>query len=151
MFFFSCFQALLSVLKNQEPELNEVNGNLSILMQQVDEKTPPAIQVRADVSQAEQNNKDLIDKLSARKANLEEDVEHARVFQGSLAEIEAWLPEATERVSAQQPISTDPETLKEQLEEAQVCSLKILYSNETVLMHPVLKRNWHRLKTFSSL
>lgn len=90
-------------------------------MQQVDEKTPSATQVKAEVSQADQKNKDLIDKLNARKANLEEDVKHARVFQGSLAEIEAWLPEATERVSAQQPISTDPEMVKKQLEEAQVC------------------------------
>lgn len=98
-----------------------MNDNLSILMQQVDEKTPSATQVKAEVSQADQKNEDLIDKLNARKANLEEDVKHARVFQGSLAEIEAWLPEATERVSAQQPISTDPEMVKKQLEEAQVC------------------------------
>ena len=117
----SCFQALLSVLKGQEPELSEVNDNLSILMQRVDEKTPPASQVRAEVSQADQKNKDLIDKLNARKINLEEVMKHARVFQGSLAEIEVWLPEATERASAQQPISTDPETVRKQLEDAQVC------------------------------
>lgn len=117
---YSCVQALLAVLKEQEPELNEVNDNLSVLMQQVDEKTPHATQVKADVSQADQKQKDLIDKLNARKANLEEDVKHARVFQGSLADLEAWLPEAEERVSAQQPISTDPETVRIQLEEAQV-------------------------------
>ena len=116
----SGFQALLSVLKEQEPEMNEVNDNLSLLMQQVDEKTPHATQVRAEVSQADQKQKDLIEKLNARKANLEEDVKHARVFQGSLADLEAWLPEAEERVSAQQPISTDPETVRKQLEEAQV-------------------------------
>lgn len=118
--FFSGFQALLAVLKEQEPEINEVNDNLSVLMQQVDEKTPHATQVKADVSQADQKQKDLIDKLNARKANLEEDVKHARVFQGSLADLEAWLPEAEERVSAQQPISTDPETVRKQLEDAQV-------------------------------
>ena len=117
---FFCFQALLSVLKDQEPELSAVNDNLSTLMQQVDEKTPRATQVRAEVSQADQKNKDLIDKLNARKANVEEDVKHARVFQGSLAKLEAWLPEANERISAQQPISTDPETVRKQLQEAQV-------------------------------
>lgn len=89
-------------------------------MQQVDEKTPHAAQVKAEVSQADQKQKELIEKLNARKINLEEDVKHARVFQGSLADIEAWLPEAEERVSAQQPISTDPETVRKQLEEAQV-------------------------------
>lgn len=119
---FSGFQALLSVLKEQEPEINEVNDNLSLLMQQVDEKTPHATQVKEEVSQADQKQKDLIEKLNARKANLEEDVKHARVFQGSLADLEAWLPEAEERVSAQQPISTDPETVRKQLEEAQVGS-----------------------------
>ena len=113
-------QALLSALEEQEPELNEVNDNLSLLMQQVDEKTPHAAQVKAEVSQADQKQKELIEKLNARKINLEEDVKHARVFQGSLADIEAWLPEAEERVSAQQPISTDPETVRKQLEEAQV-------------------------------
>ncbi|KAJ7387765.1 hypothetical protein OS493_001108 [Desmophyllum pertusum] len=113
-------EALLSVLKEQEPEMSEVNDNLSLLMQQVDEKTPHATQVRAEVSQADQKRKDLIDKLNARKINLEEDVKHARVFQGSLADLQAWLPEAAERVSAQQPISTDPETVRKQLEEAQV-------------------------------
>lgn len=112
----------MSVLKEQEPEMNEVNDNLSLLMQQVDEKTPHATQVREEVSQADQKQKDLIEKLNARKANLEEDVQHARVFQGSLADLEAWLPEAEERVSAQQPISTDPETVRKQLEEAQVGS-----------------------------
>lgn len=111
---------MLSVLEEQEPELNEVNDNLSLLMQQVDEKTPHAAQVKAEVSQADQKQKELIEKLNARKINLEEDVKHARVFQGSLADIEAWLPEAEERVSAQQPISTDPETVRKQLEEAQV-------------------------------
>lgn len=111
---------MLSVLEEQEPELNEVNDNLSLLMQQVDEKTPHAAQVKAEVSQADQKQKELIEKLNARKINLEEDVKHARVFQGSLADIEAWLPETEERVSAQQPISTDPETVRKQLEEAQV-------------------------------
>lgn len=111
---------MLSVLEEQEPELNEVNDNLSLLMQQVDEKTPHAAQVKAEVSQADQKQKELIEKLNARKINLEEDVKHARVFQGSLADIEAWLPEVEERVSAQQPISTDPETVRKQLEEAQV-------------------------------
>ena len=111
---------MLSVLEEQEPELNEVNDNLSLLMQQVDEKTPHAAQVKAEVSQADQKQKELIEKLNARKINLEEDVKHARVFQGSLADIEAWLPEAEELVSAQQPISTDPETVRKQLEEAQV-------------------------------
>ena len=100
--------------------MNEVNDNLSILMQQVDEKAPHATHVKAEVSEADQKQKDLIDKLKARKVNLEEDVKHARVFQGSLAELEAWLPEAEERVSAQQPISTDPETVRKQLEQAQV-------------------------------
>ena len=119
---FSGFQALLSVLKEQEPEISEVNDNLSLLMQQVDEKTPHATQVKEEVSQADQKQKDLIEKLNARKTNLEEDVKHARVFQGSLADLEAWLPEAEERVSAQQPISTDPETVRKQLEEAQVGS-----------------------------
>ena len=113
---------MLSVLKEQEPELNEVNENLSLLMEQVDEKTPHATQVRGEVSQADQKQKDLIEKLNARKVNLEEDVKHARVFQGSLADLEAWLPEAEERVSAQQPISTDPETVRKQLEDAQVGS-----------------------------
>ena len=89
-------------------------------MQQVDEKTPHAAQVKAEVSQVDQKQKELIEKLNARKINLEEDVKYARVFQGSLADIEAWLPEAEERVSAQQPISTDPETVRKQLEEAQV-------------------------------
>ena len=111
---------MLSVLEEQEPELNEVNDNLSLLMQQVDEKTPHAAQVKAEVSQADQKQKELIEKLNARKINVEEDVKHARVFQGSLADVEAWLPEAEERVSAQQPISTDPETVRKQLEEAQV-------------------------------
>ena len=110
------------MLKEQEPELNEVNENLSLLMQQVDEKTPHATHVRGEVSQADQKQKDLIEKLNARKVNLEEDVKHARVFQGSLADLEAWLPEAEERVSAQQPISTDPETVRKQLEDAQVGS-----------------------------
>lgn len=111
---------MLSVLEEQEPELNEVNDNLSLLMEQVDEKTPHAAQVKAEVSQADQKQKELIEKLNARKIDLEEDVKHARVFQGSLADIEAWLPETEERVSAQQPISTDPETVRKQLEEAQV-------------------------------
>ena len=111
---------MLSVLEEQEPELNEVNDNLSLLMQQIDEKTPHAAQVKAEVSQADQKQKELIEKLNARKINLEEDVKHAHVFQGSLADIEAWLPETEERVSAQQPISTDPETVRKQLEEAQV-------------------------------
>lgn len=117
---------MLSALREQEPELSAVNDNLSNLMQQVDEKTPPATQVKAEVSQTDQKNKELIDKLRARKANLEEDVESARVFQGSLAEIETWLPEANQTVSSQQPISTAPEALRNQLEEAQVGSLKNL-------------------------
>ena len=121
LFPFACSQALISNLKDQEPELGEVNDNLSNLMKKVDEKTPKATQVRTNVSQAEQKNKELIDKLNAYKMNLEEDVRHARVFQDSLAEIEAWLPLAADYISAQQPISTDSETVRKQLQEAQVC------------------------------
>ena len=122
------FQILLSALEEQKPELTLVKENLNTLMESVDERTPHSIELRDKVSEVNEKHEGLICALKTHKNNLEEDVAHASVFQKSLQDLEPWLLETTAFVSTQQPISTDPENVRKQLEEAQVwkcisCSL----------------------------
>ena len=89
-------------------------------MEKVDEKTPEAQRVKHEVGDVEDKYADYLEKLKARKAKLEDDVTNAKEFQEALQELEAWLPEATENIAVLQPISTEPETVKKQLEELEV-------------------------------
>ena len=100
--------------------MDSLKDGVDTLMQQVDERSPDAVSVKKEVSDTDEKYKDLLHRLKDRKDKIQENIGNARVFQDSLHEFEAWLPEMTERVAAQKPISIEPETVKRQLEEAQV-------------------------------
>ena len=113
-------QDLISALEQHEPNVGAMTDGVNTLMQQVDDKSPDAVRVKQEVNDTDDKYKDTLDKLKERRDKLQDNIGNARVFQDSLQEVEAWLPEATERVAAQKPISVEPEAVKEQLDEVQV-------------------------------
>jgi len=89
-------------------------------MDQVDDRAPDAIRVKNDVEDVNNRYDDVVAKLEDRKARLEDDVTNAKEFNSCVQDLEDWLPGIQERVAKQEPISTEPETVRSQLEEAQV-------------------------------
>lgn len=104
-------------------------------MDQVDDKSPDAVRVKNDVNNVNHRYDDVIAKLEDRKVRLEDDVTNAKEFNESMQDLEDWLPGIQERVAMQEPISTEPETVRAQLEEAQV-SLIGIFDLVSVLLSP---------------
>ena len=113
-------QALLSALEEQDAKLGSVDETLNILMQQVDNRTPSSTQLGNAVLVAKEKQKRLITELQLRKDIIQEDIAHASLFQESLKDLEGRLTNVAEQMSDQQPISTDPDTVGQQLENAKV-------------------------------
>ena len=111
---------LLKALKENEPEVNEVNNAGQKLLSEVGEKSPAATHVKQEMQAVNQRYQDLLDALTNRKANLENDLVQANKFHDALHDLEERLPEVQEAVSAQEPISSDPEVVKQQLQQAEV-------------------------------
>lgn len=114
------YQELLESLSEQDPGVKSLKDNVSSLMGQVDERSPDAVRVKQDVNEVGNRYDDVVAKLNDRKARLEEDIANAKEFNDALKDLNDWLPDIQERVAKQQPISTEPETVKSQLEEVQV-------------------------------
>lgn len=116
----SPLQDLLESLNDQQPGVQSLKDNVGSLMDQVDDKSQDAMRVKNDVRNVDNRYNDVFAKLEDRKAQLEDDVINAKEFNDCLSDLDSWLPDAQDRVAKQEPISTEPETVKAQLEEAQV-------------------------------
>mgnify|MGYP001793813857 CR=1 FL=1 len=107
-------------MENQEPGIKSLDDRLESLLDKVDEKTPEAQMVKHEISDVGDKYKDYVDKLKERKSKLQDDISNAEEFQKAVQELESWLPVATENIASLQPISTEPDTVKKQLEDLEV-------------------------------
>lgn len=61
--------------------------------------------------------------LEREETKLEDVIDNVETFQGALNQFESWLPEAMSAVQSFTPISSDPEEVKRQLKEVEVCDM----------------------------
>ena len=113
-------EKFLLALKDNEPKLDEAKEAGQNLLSQLDDKSPDHARVKQELLAVDQKNKNLVDELVKRKAKLEKDLEQADKFHDALQALEDWIPSAQEQVAAQEPVSSDPETVKNQLQQAEV-------------------------------
>ena len=111
---------MLQTLKEHEPEVKAVESSGEKAMSEFSDKSPAAALLNQEVQAVEQRYRDALDALTNRKAQLENDVVQAEKFNDALSSLEESLPGLQEAVSAQEPISSDPEVVKEQLEQTEV-------------------------------
>ena len=86
----------------------------------LDPKSAEVPRVMQEVGTESQRYHDLIESLSNEKEQLEKETKQALKFQDALHALEEWLPKVEEAVAAQEPISSDPEVVKQQLQQAEV-------------------------------
>ena len=111
---------LLSSLRAHEPDVNDLKEAGDKFTSAMDPKSSEVPRVNHEVEAVCQRYKDLLESLNNEKEQVEKETEKALKFQDALRNLEEWLPKVEEAVGAQEPISSDPEVVKQQLHQAEV-------------------------------
>lgn len=111
---------LLSSLRAREPDVNDLMEAGDKLTSAMDPKSAEVPRVKQEVEAVYKRYNDLLESLNNEKDQLEKETEKALKFQDALRNLEEWLPRVEDAVAAQEPISSDPEVVKQQLQQAEV-------------------------------
>lgn len=111
---------LLSALRAREPDVNDLINAGDKLASAMDSRSPEVPRVKQEVEGVSKRYHDLLENLGSERDKLEKETEKALKFQDALHSLEEWLPRVEEAVAAQEPISSDPEVVKHQLQQAEV-------------------------------
>lgn len=117
---------LLSSLIAHETDVDEVLNAGGKLASTLDPKSAEVPRVKQEVDTLSKRYQDLLESLNQEKQQLERGTEKALRFQDALRTLEDWLPRVEEAVAAQEPISSDLEVVKEQLQHAEVSRLNLV-------------------------
>ena len=117
---------LLSTLSAHEADLNNLVNAGEKLTSALDPKSSEVPRVKQELDSVLKRYHELLENLNKEKDQLEKETTKALKFQDALHSLEEWLPSVEEAVAAQEPISSDPEVVKNQLERAEVTIVKIL-------------------------
>lgn len=128
---------LLSALIAHEPDVNDLTDAGDKLASSMDPKSAEVPHVKQEVEGVSKRYHDLLESLRNEKGELEKETEKALKFQDALRKLEEWLPSVEDAVAAQEPISSDPEVVKQQLQQAEVsfcsCYLIVFRSSDCSL------------------
>lgn len=118
---------LLSSLRAAEPDVNDLKEAGDKLTSAMDPKSADVPRVNQEVDAVSRRYNDLLENLNNEKDQLEKETEKALKFQDALHNLEEWLPRIEEAAAAQEPISSDPEVVKQQLQQAEVSDIFTSY------------------------
>lgn len=114
---------LLSSLRAAEPDVNDLKESGDKLTSAMDPKSADVPRVNQEVDAVSRRYNDLLENLNNEKDQLEKETEKALKFQDALHNLEEWLPRIEEAAASQEPISSDPEVVKQQLQQAEVSDI----------------------------
>lgn len=114
---------LLSSLRAAEPDVNNLKESGDKLTSAMDPKSADVPRVNQEVDAVSRRYNDLLENLNNEKDQLEKETEKALKFQDALHNLEEWLPRIEEAAASQEPISSDPEVVKQQLQQAEVSDI----------------------------
>ena len=114
---------LLSSLGAAEPDVNDLKEAGDKLASAMDPKSAEVPRVKHEVDAVSRRYNDLLESLNNENDQLERETEKALKFQDALHNLDEWLPRVEEAVAAQEPISSDPEVVKQQLQQAEVSDI----------------------------
>ena len=118
---------LLSSLRAAEPDVNDLKESGDKLTSAMDPKSADVPRVNQEVDAVSRRYNDLLENLNNEKDQLEKETEKALKFQDALHNLEEWLPRIEEAAASQEPISSDPEVVKQQLQQAEVSDIFASY------------------------
>ena len=110
-------KALVSTLDERKGDIKQLNQSGQQLLQQAEDDAPSTLSVKEQLVNANNKSKDLPQRLRDRQKELEKTLESTLKFNSLLEEIKQWVPETAETVDALEPVSSEPEKLKEQIRE----------------------------------
>lgn len=120
----SKIEDLLSTLSAHEADLNNLVNAGEKLISALDPKSAEVPRVKKEMDSVLKRYHELLENLNKEKDQLEKETTKALKFQDVLHNLEEWLPNVEEAVAAQEPISSDPEVVKNQLQRAEVTTVK---------------------------
>ena len=115
-------QVLLSALGNAKEDLDSVNREGRDLICESDSQLVNASPIQDDMTALNDKFDAVLAGLEREENKLENVINNVEQFHGALKEFESWLPEAMTIVQSFEPISSEPEEVKRQLDEVEVSS-----------------------------
>ena len=110
-------KALVSTIEERKMDIKQLNHSGQELLQEAEEHAPSTIDVKNQLTNTNKKSKDIPTKLKERQRELEKALLDATQFNTTLEKINDWLPETVEIVNALEPVSNDPDKIKEQIKE----------------------------------
>ena len=111
---------MIKEIEKSEEHVRQLRKTSDKLMRVMDIQSEPGTEVQAEVAKVKHKQRDLASSLHMRRSALLKCLKLYGQFLGAVEEIEAWLPEAQEKLESQAKAAEDPEEIKQQLEELQV-------------------------------
>lgn len=107
---------LRSTLDDRKPDIKEMSQSGNILLSG-EGQSPLSTEIKDKLDSTNQKAKDTPEKLLEREKALEKALKDASDFNTVLEDIEKWLPAEQEVVESLEPVSTEPEKIKEQIKD----------------------------------
>lgn len=111
---------LMEKLAELKPEMLKAKQAGLELADSMDEKSSSALDLKKDVDALADRYNDLQDKLADHQKKVNDEIKLAEKFHDAINELQEKLPDIQESVGAQGPISSEPDMVKKQLEQAEV-------------------------------
>ena len=117
----------------QQPQYEQfIQLGLSIL-DKCDPESQDAARINKQLDEINKSWDKLQGKLAEREATLKDALDLATKFYETLEKLSEWLPEMSDKVDGLQPISSQPDIIQQQKDEALVRD----YNNKTII-------KWHK-------
>ena len=91
-------------------------------MDELLEKDDIPDEVKKDVVDMKEKQDEVKERLKDKKKEVEEAIEKIKEFDDVIEKLKPWSEKARNSSCLNEPISTQPDTLKKQLKEVEVCS-----------------------------
>lgn len=114
---------LAKELEETKPVLEKFNDTSKKLQEEADEESPELPVVKKETENTNDRFDKLQDDLKGRKEKLDDYADKAEKFNKDDEEFKDWMDKASKTPGLVEPVGTEPDVLKRQLKEVEVCFL----------------------------
>eukprot|EP00058_Branchiostoma_floridae_P020781 XP_002606271.1 hypothetical protein BRAFLDRAFT_123698 [Branchiostoma floridae] len=113
-------EVILSEFESHKPQLDQLNQSGQAVLDSMDADAAKASPIGQQMAAVNQKWEELTGQLKGREDKIAASMEEGQKFSDATKELSDWLPEVTDKLNGQLPVSSQPDVVKEQMEQAKV-------------------------------
>ncbi|KAI8481243.1 hypothetical protein Bbelb_410460 [Branchiostoma belcheri] len=113
-------EVILSEFESHKPQLDQLNQSGQAILDSMDADAAKASPIGQQMAAVNQKGEELTGQLKGREGKIAGSMEEGQKFSDATKELSDWLPEVTDKLNGQLPVSSQPDVVKEQMEEAKM-------------------------------